>query len=239
MPIAYAHWAGTYELFEGETARETWRLGIAAELAKLVEGPARVLDLGAGTGVGARVLGELLPQLDVTSLDRSAEMLDRGEVPKDRQVVADMAGFRAGEGYDFVVSGFDALNYLPPSDLASCLSCAADALRPGGHMVFDYSSRKVLKSDWGALEYENEKDGHTLHRRHHWESAFDRSRTVLTLRRGAETLWHETHLQYVMDPFTLEETARGHGLRTVSVRDIDGDAYSPAHTTHVYVLCKD
>ncbi|MEU5426331.1 class I SAM-dependent methyltransferase [Streptomyces olivoreticuli] len=239
MTIAYAQWADTYELFEGETAQDTWRQGIAADLAKLAGGPATVLDLGAGTGVGARVLTELLPALQVTSLDRSPEMLDRGKVPKERQLVGDMADFRTDSVYDFVVSGFDALNYLPPQALASCLSCVADALRPGGHLIFDYSSRKVLSSDWRALAYEQEKDGYRLHRRHHYEAAFDRSRTVLTLRRDGQTLWRETHVQYVMDPFTLEEIARGHGLQTLSVRNIDSDTYSPQHTTHVYVLRKD
>ncbi|GAA3353720.1 hypothetical protein GCM10017744_008350 [Streptomyces antimycoticus] len=241
MPIAYTQWAATYELFEGETARETWRQGIAADLAKLADGPGRVLDLGAGTGIGTRVLGELLPRLEVTSLDRSPEMLDWGKVPKTRQIVCDMTDFRAGEGFpggafDFVVSGFDALNYLPPEALAGCLAGAADALRPGGHMVFDYSTRKVLSADWAVLEYSQEKDGHTLHRRHVWERAHDRSRTVLTLSRGGEVLWRETHIQYVVDPFTLEEVARANGLHTVAVRNIDSDAYSPSHTTHVYVL---
>ncbi|MER5358420.1 class I SAM-dependent methyltransferase [Streptomyces sp. NPDC002785] len=241
MPIAYTQWADTYELFEGETAQETWRQGIAADLAKLAGGPGRVLDLGAGTGVGTRVLGKLLPRLEVTSLDRSPEMLNWGKVPKDRQIVGDMADFRAGQdvtgdAFDFVVSGFDALNYLPPEALASCLAGVADVLRPGGHMVFDYSTRKVLSADWAALEYSQDKDGYTLHRRHAWERAYDRSRTVLTLSRSGEVLWRETHIQYVVDPFTLEEIARAHGLHTVAVRNIESDTYSPSHTTHVYVL---
>lgn len=237
--IAYTNWADTYELFEGQTATDIWRLGIAAELGRLGTGVATVLDLGAGTGIGSRVLGETAPGLTVTCLDRSAAMLDCGGVPSERRIVADMADFSVPPGsFDFVVSGFDALNYLPPEPLANCLACVAGGLRPGGHLVFDYRSRKVLAVDWGNLEYEHEKDGHRLHRRHSYEFLFERSRTVLSLYRGDELLWRETHIQHVVDPFRLEEMARGNGLETLLVRNIDSTHFSPAHPTHVYVMRK-
>ncbi len=139
---AYDHWSDTYELFEGAMAEDTWRLGIGAELAKLAApGPVRILDLGAGTGMGSRVLADLIPQGEVTSLDRSAAMLEHGGIPPELRIVGDMARFTAEpDSYDFVVSGFDALNYLTAADLAECLGNAAAALRPGGHLVFDYSS---------------------------------------------------------------------------------------------------
>ncbi|WP_062650028.1 class I SAM-dependent methyltransferase [Streptomyces maremycinicus] len=240
MTTAYENWADTYELFEGTMSEDTWRQGIGAELIKLAHGPVRILDLGAGTGMGTRVLAELVPRGEVVSLDRSAAMLEHGGIPPERRIVGDMADFTTDpDSFDFVVSGFDALNYLPLADLAGCLAGAAAALRQGGHLVFDYSSRKVLQEDWRDLEHEESRNGVRLHRRHRWDPALRRSRSVLTLFDAERMLWRETHLQYVVDPFTMEEIGRAAGLSTVRVRDIDGEGFTPGHTTHVYVLRKE
>lgn len=239
MGDTYTAWAAVYEEFEGETSRATWRDGIVAELARLgCSGGARVLDLGAGTGIGRRVLGEAFPGIHVDSLDRSAEMLRAGGVPPDTAIVADMAGFAVPEGgYDYVVSGFDALNCLDRYRLGGCLACASAALRPGGRMVFDYSSRRVLKYDWADLRVERDGAAGRLRVQTRYEPVLDRTRVELSLHdhAGGER-WAEAHHHYTVDPFLMEELARQAGLRVLRVRDLAGDTYSPGSITHLYVM---
>jgi len=237
MGDTYLAWASVYELFEGEASRATWRDGIVAELERLGCGEARILDLGAGTGIGRKVLGEAFPGARVDSLDRSLAMLEAGGVPPEARILADMAEFRVEEGaYDFVVSGFDALNCLDRYRLGRCLACAAAALRPGGRMVFDYSSRRMLKYDWADVELEREAAGSTLRVRLRHEPVLDRTRVELALSGPGGARWTETHHHYTVDPFLMDELAREAGLSVLRVRDIGRDAFSPSSITHVYVM---
>lgn len=239
MPAdSYDNLAAVYDRYAGETARTVWRLGVGAELAKLASGPATVLDLGAGTGIGAEVLSEMVAEMEVISLDRSEQMLRHGGVPPQRRIVADMAAFDvAPRRFDFVVAGFGSLNYLPADRLADCLACVSNALRPGGHLLFDYCSRRLLSADADTGPMAVEFDGHRLLRhRHAYEARFARSRTFLSLYRGDELLWHDVHVQYTLDPFELEELARGDGMATVLVRNLADRYFSPAEPAHLYVM---
>jgi SAM-dependent methyltransferase len=238
--MAYEHWAATYELFEGETAQATWQQGIVAELRSLTDKVHRVLDLGAGTGIGGRCIQEAFPEAEVFNMDYSGQMLDKGGVPKRRQLVGDMSEFSTtGDKFDFVVSGFDAFNYLPEEKLYGCLCSVTQCLADDGYLVFDYSTRKVLKYDWGDLDYVNQVQDYELRRTHRYELLLDRSKTVLELRHAGEVVWTETHYQYAIDPFTMEELARSAGLTVVRVRDIDAESFSPTKTTHLYTCRKE
>lgn len=239
MPAGnYDNLAAVYERYAGETARAVWRLGIGSELAKLASGPVSVLDLGAGTGIGTEILSEMVGEVEVISLDSSEQMLRRGGVPPERRIVADMASFDvAPRRFDFVVAGFGSLNYLPIDRLADCLACVASALRPGGHLVFDYCSRRLLSTDASTEPVAVEFDGHRLLRhRHAYEPRFTRGRTFLSLYRGDELLWHDTHVQYTLDPFELEELARGDGMATVLVRNLADQHFTPGQPAHLYVM---
>jgi SAM-dependent methyltransferase len=242
MEATYGAWAQAYDEFEGEASADTWRRGIVAELGRLgCRADHRVLDLGAGTGMGMRLLGRAFPGVRVDSLDRSASMLARGGIPPESSIVADMADFQVTPGaYDFVVSGFDALNCLDPYRLARCLACAAAALRPGGWLVFDYSSRRMLKYDWADQRVERRGAAGRLQVRLAYEPVLDRTRVELALRgedeAGRGEQWHETHHHYTVDPFLMEELARAAGLEVPCVRNLDGEGFSPASTTHLYVM---
>lgn len=235
---AYDDLAEIYDQYAGAAARTVWRLGVGAEVARLATGAPSVLDVGAGTGIGAEIISELVPGADVVSLDASAEMLSRGGVPPERRIVADMADFTvAPRQFDFVVSGFDSLNYLAPDRLADCLACVADALRPGGYLIFDYCSRRFLHTDAQEGPATIEVGDLRLHRsRHAFEAPFARSRTFLSLYRDEELVWRQTHTHYAVDPFALEELARGDGLETLSIRNLADERFTPGQATHVYVM---
>lgn len=233
----YRGWASVYESFEAAASLDTWKQGVVRELRRLGCADARILDIGAGTGIGRRALLDAFPGCTVVSLDQSADMLERGRIPPDLAVVADMSSFRIDEaGFDFVVSGFDALNYLAKEDLGNCFACVASALRVGGRLVFDYSTRKLLKYDWGHLDCVREADGMQLACSHRYEPLLDRTRVDLALTRSGELLWRETHHHYSVDPYDLHELAAASNLHVLYGRDIDREQFSPASGTHVWVL---
>lgn len=77
-PETYTHLAVEYDVLLGALAEATWRQGILAELLAAYAGlPVCVVDLGAGTGIGGRLLAELGPGAYRIGVDRSATMLDR------------------------------------------------------------------------------------------------------------------------------------------------------------------
>ena len=232
----YRGWASVYEQFEREASIDTWRRGIISELARLGCAAHRILDLGAGTGVGRRLLLEAFPGSGVVCLDQSADMLSRGGVPAEASMVADMTNFQVTEPFDFIVSGFDALNYLSAPELAACFGCAARALRRGGRLVFDYSSRRLLKYDWADLDYVRELGELRLACRHRYDPVLDCTRVDLALSRDGPEVWRETHHHHTVDPFVMDELAGAAGLTVLYGRDIDGQTYSPSQRTHVWVL---
>lgn len=112
----------------------------AAELlAPLGLAPARILDLGAGTGLTSSVLLGLLGDADLTLVDPSPGMLGvaRAKLPGATFVVADAAAFLAAaeEQWD-LVAGIGCLELVP--DQFEVLRLAAERLTPGGHLVVSH-----------------------------------------------------------------------------------------------------
>jgi ubiquinone/menaquinone biosynthesis C-methylase UbiE len=197
-----------------------------------------VLDVGAGTGIGARTITEFLPGLSVLSLDRSAEMMRQGDLPPASQVVADMSDFELPSQVEAVVSGFDALNYLNYEQLAGFFRSAERVLVPDGRLVFDYSSPKVLREDWRSLEAVDHAGGYQLRRRHRYDTMLCRSESSLELVQDSTVLWHEQHIQYVYDTYEMYQLADRFGFAVELIRNLDGSPFSPASTTHLYSLRK-
>jgi SAM-dependent methyltransferase len=233
----YASFSRIYEAFEGATSAETWRLGILPELVRCECRVSRILDLGAGTGVGHRVLSVAFPQSTVISLERCAEMLEGSCIPIESRLLADMADFRyEGPPFDFVVCGFDALNYLSKTELAGCLTSVAAVLKPGGRFIFDYLSRQLLKYDWGHLDTSRSNGRSTLHTQHRYEPLLDRTRVQLYIAQDDIPIGHETHFHYCVNPFDLYELASNTGFEQAHVRNLNDSGFSPSHTTHVWTL---
>jgi SAM-dependent methyltransferase len=95
--------------------------------------PARVVDLGAGTGTGTRLLGQRFPQAAVTAVDNSATMLERLRHEGFATLEADLdAGFPDLVEVDLVWMS-SALHHV--GDPARLLAGARAALAPGGQVV--------------------------------------------------------------------------------------------------------
>jgi predicted TPR repeat methyltransferase len=124
----YDEWAGRVGWCVNEAA--------AALLEPLALEPRRVLDLGAGTGLTARMLGALYPTAHLTLVDVSSVMIEqaRRAHPWAEHVVADAADFLRGTPgeWDLIVV-VGVLELVP--DLFEVLELAASHLAPGGRLL--------------------------------------------------------------------------------------------------------
>jgi predicted TPR repeat methyltransferase len=140
-----ASWAQVYDAlaptYDEMTSGNGWSANRRARdlLAPLGLAPARVLDLGAGTGQTAVVLHELFPAAALTLVDPSSAMLARarGKVPVAEVVAADAASFLRGDDREWdLVAAIGFLELVP--DLFELLRLAAGRLAPGGHLVVSH-----------------------------------------------------------------------------------------------------
>jgi tRNA (cmo5U34)-methyltransferase len=129
-----------YDEFYG-TAVDALRLAARA--------PARVLDLGAGTGLMSAHVLDAFPDARVELFDAAEPMLDEARSTLGERVaavhVADMAGTLPVGPFDAVVSAL-AIHHLEHADKRRLFSRIHDALAPGG--VFVNAEQVAAPAAW-------------------------------------------------------------------------------------------
>jgi SAM-dependent methyltransferase len=242
LVTAYSSLAQEYEPVLGDLAEETWRSGILVELGRLgrPHQGGLITDLGAGTGIGGRLLRERGWGHKQIGVDNSVTMLSSGAQFYDATVLADITRLPLAAGRaDVAVAGFDTLNYLAPEQLRACLISTASHLKARGWLVFDYSSPELLRRRWLDYAQDQELSDGVLR----WRNRYDleAGKCVSDIQRydaAGNSVWGERHVQYALDTFPLHEAASAAGLHVERVRDLDRDEFSPAAGTHVWVLRK-
>jgi tRNA (cmo5U34)-methyltransferase len=154
--------------------------GTAVEaLALLGREPARVLDLGAGTGILAARIAAAHPACRLVLVDGAAAMLERaGRRLGDRAelVVADLRAPLPAGPFDAIVSAL-AIHHLDDADKQDLLRRVRDALVPGG--VFVNAEQVAGPGPEWAARY---RDHHAAQarargaRREEWDAAVERMR---------------------------------------------------------------
>lgn len=149
-PRPHATWAEVYdrvyELGFGELYARLTETTLAV-IAARVPPPARVVDLGAGTG---RVALPLAARgYAVTAVEPCAEMLavlaGRPGGEGVAQVRATMADFRAGAPFDLALCLFTVVAYIVEEvELDRSFAAVAAALRPGGRLLLDLPTVAVF-----------------------------------------------------------------------------------------------
>ena len=143
---AYSRLAGVYDEIVIDPCHDRWASFLHELWSTDPEGVRSVLDLCCGTGLLA---GELISRgYSVAGVDASDAMLAQArerlgrEVPLSRVTLPDLAI----EGvFDAAVCTFDGLNYLAPGELRLTLDAVADYLRPGGWLVFDLHTDRMME----------------------------------------------------------------------------------------------
>jgi SAM-dependent methyltransferase len=140
---------GAWRLFRGPFARTFDRLAptwdalrvsdermrpIRAALEAIPAPPARVLDLGTGTGAAARLAALLWPQAEVLGVDLSGVMIDEARrltsSDRERYEIADSATLTYdGDAFDAVILN----NMIPFFDELARVTA------PGGHVAIAFS----------------------------------------------------------------------------------------------------
>ena len=111
------------------------------------------LDLGVGTGMELYALTERFPDVRITGIDISPNMLEyiakRPFAAQVECIVGDFFEVEFGEDYDAVIST-SALHHFAPEDKAVLYRKVADSLRPGGWFV---NSDRFVDTEEEMLEF--------------------------------------------------------------------------------------
>jgi ubiquinone/menaquinone biosynthesis C-methylase UbiE len=107
-----------------------------AALDRLPESPARVLDVGTGTGAGAIILACRFPEASVVGVDLSDAML--GEARRNTPAELDVTYQRAdASALPFPAGSFDLVAH---ANMIPFFDEVARVVAPGGHALFAFSS---------------------------------------------------------------------------------------------------
>lgn len=175
-----------------------------------VENGEKITECACGTG---NLTLPLSYHFQMTGIDLSEDMLsvaigkarDAG-----RQIVfvrQDMAALRLHKPQDAVLATCDGLNYLTSAKQASGFFASAyRALKPGGALIFDISTRYKLSQILGDRFLSEETDDLC----YFWQNAWDASRHRVHLRldifvRRENGLWQRITEQQVQQAWTPEE----------------------------------
>ncbi|MFE2279723.1 class I SAM-dependent methyltransferase [Streptomyces sp. NPDC059454] len=144
---------------------------LADVLSRVRAGTGAVVDLGAGSGRGVRVIRDALPQAPVLAVEPSAAMRavllarvhEDGELRERVTVVpGDCASADWPDGVRAVVA-LNMIGHLPPGQRRALWSRAARQLAPGGALVFNLTPPfapvevervRMARVVIGELEYE-------------------------------------------------------------------------------------
>ena len=156
----YAAFARFYDRIMGDRDEEIAR--IRTYISRYLPTARSLLEIGCGTGA---LLAGLAPQLAVTGIDRSAEMLAvAGEkLPEARLVRGDMTAFRLPGRFDVVICMFDTLNHVQSfAGWLTLFSCVHEHLAEGGLFIFDVNTAGRLRGLDDAPPYLDEFDGNVV-----------------------------------------------------------------------------
>ena len=217
---AYRFLAKTYNELMSDVDYGTW----AAYIHNLIDkSGARIYETSCGTGSLTCRLYDL--GHDIVASDISADMLREAaqaarEAGRDITFVQqDMRSLEAGRKADAVVSACDGVNYIDAQGVRQFAGCAYRALKDGGLLLFDISTKAKLLSMDGQIYFDDSDDVTCL-----WKNKFDAQAGTLTMDltlfvRQGELFerFSETHVQYAHETDDLRCMIKQAGFSNVDV----------------------
>ena len=158
----YSKLAPLYDILMGDVDYESWADFIDEIMQTHHPEPIDVLEIACGTGSVLVSLAEL-ECYKLTGTDLSPEMIEMAKKKAvDFDVTVDFeaksfANLDYENRFDCVYSVFDSVNYLHTSEeMLQLFDNVANALKPGGIFIFDFSTPK---NSIQSVEFLNEAEG--------------------------------------------------------------------------------
>lgn len=148
----YDAMAPVYEAFVGPPERHApWLAGMIALAGHVGVTGGTALDVGCGTGRSMLALREA--GFDARGIDPSRKMMDvaRERLGADARLdVGALPDLPPGPPADLVTAFNDAVNYVPPAQLAGAIASLAASVKPGGALVFDTNAPLTYSTFFGT-----------------------------------------------------------------------------------------
>jgi len=196
----YSALAVGYDVVMAHVDYERWADHIERLFARHEVAPARILELGCGTGSLALSLQPRGPYA-YRATDRAPVMVAvarRKALASDAAVTfaeADFTDFVLPTPVDAVLLLYDGLNYVTdPADLRSLFGCVSEALRPGGVFIVDQSTPANSVNNTADFDDAGTHDGFTYERRSTYDAARRLHTTTFRLHVDGRS-FTETHVQ--------------------------------------------
>ncbi|MDR3050451.1 MAG: methyltransferase domain-containing protein [Oscillospiraceae bacterium] len=178
----YEGFAALYDALMDDVDYAGWVDYYLALMAYAGLHPARAAECACGTG--SLTVGFARAGIAMTGVDASEDMLRlagqkaRAAGVRIPFICQDMRALALHRPVDAVLATCDGVNYLcSPAAVQAFLGAAYRALRPGGGLFFDVSSRYKLQTVLGDAFYgETREDMAYL-----WRNAYDGGRALLTM----------------------------------------------------------
>lgn len=216
----YSNIAKYYDILMDEVGYEKWVEYIMdiIDLFNIKLTPLLDLTCGTGNSILPFVKRKKKPLLGV---DNSIEMLRvaKGKAPSLPLVQANAMRLPFSNHFNLALSMFDSLNYiLELDDLIEAFSSVKEALKDGGHFLFDLNTPYGLKCVSGRDVREENKNLMSV-----WRNAYSKDTKILTLHLTLfvkkNKNWHRIDEIHKEKGYSEEEIK--YGLKTLNFEVID------------------
>jgi trans-aconitate 2-methyltransferase len=189
---------------------------LAARVA--LSSPRRIIDLGCGAGNSTEVLAERWPDVDVTGLDSSPEMIDaaRRTSPQRRWVVGDIGGWVASDELPFdLVFSNAAIQWV--GDHGGLFPQLLEHVAPGGALAvqmpanFDAPAHRLMRELAMSKAWRSKFPASGVREWHVHETSFYYD--VLAPYAERIDLWTTEYAHVMAGPDAIVDWYQGTGLR--------------------------
>lgn len=239
---SYKYLANVYDEMMSDVDYNGWSAYINSILSK--KGAKKLLEVSCGTGGVTFALQEF--GYDITASDSSVEMLSAAKRKSAdscsglRFVQLDMRNLETGIKYDAVISVCDGPNYLDIDGLQMFLNGSYNALKPGGTLLFDISSRYKLENILDAECYFDEADDAVCI----WKNTFNESEKLLKMdvtifikQKELYKRFFEEHIQYAHSIEDVIEAAKSAGFADTEVLECFSFDPPKGDTQRIQFVC--
>ncbi|OQB24111.1 MAG: Glycine/sarcosine N-methyltransferase [Firmicutes bacterium ADurb.Bin182] len=178
--MEYTILAKLYDPFMADVDYDSW----AAYIKRFLPGGGRLVIADCACGTGELTVRLAASGHTLIGIDKSAEMLEtasqkaRARGLKIPFIKQDIRRFELHKKVDAVICTCDGVNYLSSREqVRRFFDAAYNALKPGGLLIFDISSRYKLSAVLGNNTFANDDEAHS----YIWQNAYDESNKLLEM----------------------------------------------------------